>query len=245
MTDSFSPLAGAAIVFDLDGTLVDTAPDLVGALDSLLAERGMPPAPPAEARLMIGRGARALLERGFAAAGSAIAPQEMGPIFERFIEIYRGRIAAISRPYPGVAAALDDLAAAGARLAVCTNKRTDLSRTLLAALGLAGRFAAVVGPDAAGAAKPDPRHLLAAIEAAGGVAARALMLGDSRTDLDAARAAAVPVALVSFGYSDVPVQDLAPDALLHRFADLPDLARGLLGRPAAAISPSLPRPADA
>ena len=238
------PLQGAVIAFDLDGTLVDTAPDLIGTLNAVLSERGMPALPLAEARPMIGHGARALLDRGFAAAGRVLGPEEAPALFDRFIAIYRGRIAAESRPFPGVIEALDVLDAAGARLAVCTNKRTDLSVALLDALGLTSRFAAVIGPDAAGAAKPDPRHLLAAIEAAGG-ATRALMVGDSKTDLDAARAAATPVALVTFGYTEIPAAGLKPDALIERYADLPDAARGLLVRAPASISPVLPGPADA
>jgi len=236
-------LSGCVIAFDLDGTLVDTAPDLVGALNAVLAERGRPALPLAVARPMIGHGAMALLERGLAAAGG---PAERGPaLFDRFIEIYAGRIAEESRPFPGVAEALDELADAGARLVVCTNKRTGFSKALLEALDLAGRFAAVMGPDAAGAMKPDPRHLIAALEAAGGRTAAALMVGDSKTDLDAARAAGVPMAAVSFGYTEIPAAELGADALIHRFADLPAAASRLLAGRAEAISPILPSSADA
>ena len=152
------PLAGATIVFDLDGTLVDTAPDLIGVLNALLAEEGLPPLPLIEARPMIGRGARALITRGFAAAGAPLAEDAMAGLFDRFIARYRARIADESLPFPGAVAALDLLRNAGATLAICTNKPTDLSVALLAALGIEGRFAAVIGPDAAPAAKPDPRH---------------------------------------------------------------------------------------
>ncbi len=228
MPSPIRPLAGAVIAFDLDGTLVDTAPDLVGTMNHMLAVEGLPPLPMAEVRTMIGRGARALMDRGFAAAGQVIPPEREQALFDRFIEHYSGRIADESRPFPGVAEALDDLAGAGATLAVCTNKRTGLSVRLLEALGLAGRFAAIVGPDSAPAAKPDPRHLIAAVEAAGGQASHALMVGDSKTDFDAARAAGVPVVLVSFGYTEVPAADLAADALIHHFDDLPAAARRVL-----------------
>jgi phosphoglycolate phosphatase len=139
-----------------------------------------------------------------------------------------------------VTEALDALAAGGARLAVCTNKRSDLTLMLLDALGLSSRFAAIVGPDTARFFKPDPRHLLKTIEAAGGSPSHALMVGDAVTDREAARGAGVPAVLVSFGYSDPPAAALAPEALIDDFAELPGVARRLLGAPAAAISPVLP-----
>src|SRR5262249_28066243 len=145
-----------------------------------------------------------------------------------------------SRLFPGVAEALDHLEAAGATLVVCTNKRTKLSVALLEALGLADRFAAIVGPDKAGVAKPDPGHLIAAVAAAGGRMQMTLMVGDSETDYAAARAAGAPIVLVSFGYSEIPVRDLAGDALIDHFADLPAAAHRLLGARRDAISPLLP-----
>ncbi|HEY1751700.1 MAG TPA: HAD family hydrolase [Caulobacteraceae bacterium] len=238
-------LEGVVVAFDLDGTLVDTAPDLIGTLNVILAEHGHPGLPLASARTLIGHGARVMLARGFEAAGETLGPTRMDALFDRFIDLYLGRIAMASRPFPGVVAAMDALEAAGARLAVCTNKRTSLSLALLDALDLTRRFAAVVGPDLAGAAKPDPRHLAYTVEAAGGRLERALMVGDARTDTGVAAAAGVPVVAVSFGYSDVPPAELGADALIDDFAELPAAARRLLSRPAAAISPILPDPADA
>jgi phosphoglycolate phosphatase len=219
---------GATIVFDLDGTLVDTAPDLVGVLNVLLAEEGVAPLPLALARPMIGRGARMLIERGFAAAGVALDESTLSGLFARFIAAYRGRIAEASRPFDGVVAALDNLLGEGARLAVCTNKPTDLSVALLTDLGLASRFAAIVGPDAAPAPKPDPRHLLTAIALAQGDAARSVMVGDSDADARAARAAYVPLVLVSFGYADAPAGTLSPDVLIDHFDALPAACARLL-----------------
>ena len=233
------------IAFDLDGTLVDTAPDLIGALNDVLAECGLPGLTLDAARDVVGHGARAMVARGFAAAGQPLPPERVPILFERFIAFYRPRIAAQSRLYPGVTDTLDTLDSAGARLAVCTNKRTDLTMALLSALDLTERFAAIIGPDLAGAYKPDPRHLTATIEAAGGSPARAVMVGDAVTDREAARGANVPAILVSFGYSDPPAAELEPDVLIDRFADLPAAVRRLLARPAAAISPILPGRADA
>lgn len=238
-------LVGTTIAFDLDGCLVDTAPDLIGTLNVILDEHGHPGLPLESARTLVGHGARAMLARGFEAAGETVEPAAMATLFERFIELYLGRIARASRPYPGVVEALDGFADAGARLTVCTNKRTDLSLALLDALDLTRWFAVVMGPDKAGAAKPDPRHLIAAIEAAGGVAERALMVGDSRTDVGAAVAAGVPVVAVSFGYSDVPPIELGADALIDSFAELPPVARRLLSARHPAITPVLPGQADA
>jgi phosphoglycolate phosphatase len=223
-----SSLLGAAIVFDLDGTLVDTAPDLVGALNQVLHEQKLPALSLRVARVMVGRGARALIEQGFAAAGEPLDEAHTPALLQRFIDIYRGRIADESRPFDGVLQALDALDAAGATLAVCTNKPTDLSLALLDALGMTGRFAAVIGPDAAPAPKPDPRHLQTAIAAIGGRDDYALMVGDSASDIGAARAARVRSVVVSFGYTEIPAADLGADHLIDHFAELPPLAARLL-----------------
>lgn len=224
-----SNLAGATIVFDLDGTLVETAPDLMGTLNTLLVREGLPPLPLARARNLIGQGARALLARGFAEAGEPLDPARLEALFSDFLPHYLGRIAHESRPFDGVPEALDKLAGDGARLAVCTNKPTALSVALLRALGLEHRFAAIVGPDAAPAAKPDARHLITAIQLAGGEVPRAVMVGDSVSDARAARNAGVPLVLVSFGYTDVPAKDLGADVLIDHFDDLTAACERLLG----------------
>jgi len=222
-------LSGAVIAFDLDGTLVDTAPDLVGTLNVILSEEGLRPLALEHARDLIGHGARRLIERGFQAAGEPLEAERMGGLFDRFIARYRAHIADESRPFPGCIAALEALRAGGARLAVCTNKPTALSGALLAALDMARFFDAIVGPDAAPGPKPDPRHLEAAVNAAGGTLSRALMVGDAATDAGAARAAKVPLILVSFGYTETPAADLQPDILINHFDELPDACLRLLG----------------
>lgn len=222
-------LKGAVIAFDLDGTLVDTAPDLIGTLNWLLAADGVAPLPLDDARPFIGRGARWLLERGFRAAGDPLGPERMEPLFERFIERYSAHIADQSQPFPGMVTAAETLRARGAKLVVCTNKRTDLATLLLNTLKLSYLFDAVIGADAAPAIKPDARHLQTAIAAVQGDPARAVMVGDAATDAGAARAAGVPLILVSFGYTEIPVEELGADILIDHFDQLPDACARLLG----------------
>jgi phosphoglycolate phosphatase len=227
-TSDPADLTGAVIAFDLDGTLVETAPDLIGALNVVLAEQGLPQIPIDSARALVGRGARKLIEKGFASAGRRLDEAHIGGLVVRFIEAYSARIASESRPYPGLIEAMDELQAAGAILCVCTNKRSDLSLALLDALQLTHRFAAIVGADRAPKPKPDPSHVLAAIAASGGDPAFALMVGDSSNDVDSAKAAHVPVVAVTFGYTETPAHDLGADAVIDRFDELPAVARRLL-----------------
>ena len=228
MAADLSALKGATLAFDLDGTLVETAPDLIGALNTVLAEEGLPPQTLDQARILVGRGARALIERGFAAAGRPLPEEAKPALLERFIAIYLGRIAHESTLYPGCLEALDALAGAGAILAVCTNKPTHLAVALLEALGIADRFAAIVGGDIAPAFKPDARHLIFTVEQAGGDLTRAILIGDSENDVHAARAAGCPSVFVTFGYCEFSADDLQPDAVISDYADLPGACVGLL-----------------
>jgi phosphoglycolate phosphatase len=230
MSASASVLAGAVIAFDLDGTLVESAPDLVGTLNVLLQEEGLPPFPLAQARRFIGGGARLMLQRGFEAAGAELGPDKAQELYARFIDHYRDHLADESRPFPGVETTLDRLLDAGARLAVCTNKRTDLSLALLDALDLTRRFHAIIGSDATPAMKPDARHLETAVLRAGGAMGRAVMVGDAAPDAGAAKAAGAPLILVSFGYTDIAPADLEPDLLIDHFDELLEGCEKLLGR---------------
>lgn len=202
------------IIFDLDGTLVDTAGDLTASLNHALAVLGRPPIDPAGVRAMVGHGARKLLERGLAATGE-MTPALVEAGVRPFLDHYAANIAVHSRPFDGVEQALDALDADGLRLAICTNKPAALAEALVAELGWAGRFRALLGADSRPWKKPDPRHLSDTLEAAGG--RRAIFVGDSRTDADTARAARVPLVLVSFGYSTDPVEALGADRLIHHF----------------------------
>jgi len=221
-------LDGATIAFDLDGTLVDSAPDLIGTLNVLLAQEGLTPFSLADARPFIGRGARWLLERGFSEAGATIPPERGTELFDRFIAHYNAHIADESRPFPGAVAALEALKAAGAKLVVCTNKRTDLSVNLLAALDLARLFDAVAGADAVSAIKPDKAHLIESVMAVGGDIGRTIMVGDAATDAGAARGAGTPLILVTFGYTEIPAAELAPDILISHYDELVESCLRLL-----------------
>jgi phosphoglycolate phosphatase len=208
------------VVFDLDGTLVDTAPDLIATLNVVLVNEGLPPVEYAKARTMIGGGARRMIEAGLTLEGRTAAPSEIERMLQDFIAYYAAHVADSSRAFPGLDDALDQLAAAGCRLAVCTNKLERLSRLLLDALGLTARFGAICGPDTFGIPKPNPEILRRTIMAAGGRVAGAVMVGDSGTDIETARAAKVPVVAVDFGYSDPPVAQLKPDRLIGHFSEL-------------------------
>jgi len=212
--------ASSLIVFDLDGTLVDTAPDLITALNHVLAREGLPAVPLASARNLIGAGARKLIERGLELEGRAVTAGELNRMTADFIEFYAAHIADASRPFEGLEAALDDLAALGHRLAVCTNKLEWLSRRLLDALGLSGRFSAICGADTFGVSKPDPAILRQTVAKAGGAVTSSIMVGDSGNDVGVARRAGMPVIAVSFGYTDVPIAELKPDRLIHHMRDL-------------------------
>lgn len=225
---NFEVLAGATIAFDLDGTLVDTAPDLIATLNVLLEQEGVAPVLIAQARPFIGHGARHLIERGLAAQGRVADETELDDLLSRFINHYKDHSADLSVPFPGAAESLTALKAAGARLAVCTNKLTWLSTPILEALDLSRYFDAVIGADAAPARKPDPRHLVTAVQAAGGDIRRAVMVGDAATDAGAARAAGTSLVLVSFGYTETPVTELGADVLIDHFDELIDACRSLL-----------------
>jgi phosphoglycolate phosphatase len=217
------------IVFDLDGTLVDTAPDLVDTLNVILEREGLPAIPFGIARPMIGGGARGMIERGLAAEGRNAAKPEVDRLFAAFIDHYAAHIADKSRPFPQLEPALDQLAAQGYRLAVCTNKLEWLAVRLLNALNLAPRFAAICGQDTFGVQKPNPEMLRKTILRVGGNPERAVMIGDSGTDIRTARAANIPVVVVDFGYTDVPIATLAPDRIVSSFEHLPAAIFDVIG----------------
>jgi phosphoglycolate phosphatase len=217
------------IVFDLDGTLADTAEDLVAALNWLLAREGLAPLPVESAGSLVGAGARALIERGFAASGTALDPPTLEALFTDFVQYYNAHIVVRTRLYPGVDRALAALARAGWRQAICTNKIEASAKLLIAKLGIAERFAFICGQDTFGIGKPDAAPLLKTIAASGGASDRAIMVGDSAIDVRTARAAGLPVIAVDFGYSDVPVAELKPDRVISHFDELTVACAALFG----------------
>ena len=222
-------LEGWTIAFDLDGTLVETAPDLIGTLNRMLVQRRLTAVPLEAARNLIGLGAIPLLKRGFEAAGVEWDETASPTLLEAFLADYHEHVADGSTAYPGAIEALDALAARGAILCVATNKPTHLAVALFRAIGLEERFGSICGPQSVSARKPDAAHIREAVLQAGGDPAQAIMVGDSITDLDAARATGVPCILTTFGYTEIPAAELGADLLIEHFDALEAAVDALIG----------------
>lgn len=215
------------LVFDLDGTLADTAGDLVSTLNAILEREGLAGIGFDEARAMVGAGARALVQRGLAAHGVKASEARLDELFDAFLSHYEAHIADQTVLFPGVAEALDRFEEAGWAFAVCTNKIEYPSVLLLTALGVADRFRAICGKNTFAVSKPNGEALLQTIAQAGGDHRRAVMVGDSKTDIDTARNANVPVVAVDFGYTDQPVGAFKPDRIISHFDELWDAVEAL------------------
>lgn len=222
-------MSAPTIVYDLDGTLADTAGDLMGALNFVLDREGLPTLPVENARSLLGAGGRALIQRGFAASGHELSPQKLEMLFGDFLAHYNDHIDIHTRLYPGVLAALDVFDSAGWAQAVCTNKMEASAKMLMEKLGVAERFAFICGQDTFGVGKPDPKPLIGTIEGSGGTTSRAIMIGDSATDIKTARAAGLPVICVDFGYTDIPVTELGPDRVISHFDELEAAVAQVMG----------------
>ena len=207
------------LVFDLDGTLIDTVPDLANALNQVLREHGHAPFAPRAVQNMVGDGIPALVMRGFAARGAEAA--EANAAVPRFLAFYEANATNLSRPYPGVRNTLHDLRRLGYRMAVCTNKAERATAAVLRGLDLFDLFDGIAGGDRFAVRKPDPGHLLGLIDELGGRPERAAMIGDNENDAAAAHAAGLPLILMRYGYARVDPATLEPAALLDHFADLP------------------------
>ena len=206
------------ILFDLDGTLIDSAPDLVGTLNIILKRHGRTTLTISAVKKLVGNGARALLERGFKESG---APAEnLDALTVEFIETYVPNCAVLSRPFSGVIETLDTFANSGYRMAVCTNKPQAPSETILIELGLMQYFEVVVGGDFFPMRKPDPQHLLGALQLMDAPENPAIMVGDSYNDVASARNAGMPVIVVTYGYTTTPAHELGGDILVDHFSDI-------------------------
>lgn len=209
-----------AVIFDLDGTLAETAPDLMQATNHVLSVHSRSPISPDQLRSFIGHGARALIARGFEATGEPVPPGGMEPLYELFVTYYAANIAVGSSLFPGARELLERCRQEGIALGVCTNKLEGLSVQLLDALDASHYFGAIVGPDTIGIAKPDPAPYRETLRRLGGTHLRSVMVGDSETDIKTARAAGVPAIGVTFGYTPRPVAEFGPDQLISHFDDL-------------------------
>ena len=214
-----------AVVFDLDGTLVDTAPDLMAATNHVLSLLRRRPITMAEVRSFVGRGARILIERGVAATGDAIDEASLSYYHAEFLRHYEGHTADRSEIFPGVVALLTRLADSGIKAGVCTNKPEGLSRQLLDALDLSRLVGAIIGPDTIGIGKPDAAPYLETVKRLGVPAKNSILVGDSETDILTARAANVPVIAVTFGYTPKPVAEYGPDHLISHFDEVWDILK--------------------
>ncbi len=219
---------GWTLVFDLDGTLVDTAPDLAAATNHVMSRLGLAPVDEREIRPFVGHGALAMIAEAAAAHGRHLRQPELDELFGVFIAHYGANLSVNSRPYEGVLTALNACRDRGATLAVCTNKMEVHARALLDDLNMTSFFTAITGRDTLDVCKPDPRHLTGTIALASGDPALAVMIGDSETDVLTAQAAGIPIIAVDFGYSPAPVATYRPDALISHYRDLQAAAEKLM-----------------
>lgn len=209
------------IVFDLDGTVVDSAPDLAEATNHVLGTLGLERINELEIRPFVGHGALAMIDAAAKSHGRKLSERELHDLFEVFIVYYTANIAVRSTPYPNAVATLEKLRRDGATLAICTNKIEAQARALLSALKLDSYFKAITGRDSLGVYKPDPRHLTGTISLAEGRPERAIMVGDTETDIKTAKAADIPIVAVSFGYSTDPVASYGPHSIIDDYCELP------------------------
>lgn len=221
------PAPRGTVIFDLDGTLVDSAPDLADSLDLLMGELGLEAFGLEATRALIGHGIPALVRAALAAREVAADETE---IVGRFVRIYSERLSLRTRAYDGAPEALALLTGAGWRLVVCTNKLEASARRILEDLGLARHFAAIAGPDTYGVAKPHPGHLTRTLPALARADHPAVVVGDSGVDVSAARAAGLPIIAVSWGYARVPAAELMADAVADTFGQVPGLVEALVGQ---------------
>jgi phosphoglycolate phosphatase len=224
-------MANITAVFDLDGTVADTAADLIVAANAALASEGLGPASAAAIKKGVGYGAKAMLQSAIASLGQESEAEQLSRLSIRLVAYYEENIATNTRLFPGFGEAAANLRGAGVKLALCTNKRERLTQRLLSALGIGSLFDAMACGDTFPFHKPDPRHITGVVRLAGGELSAAIMVGDSEADIAAARGAGIPVIATAFGYAAVPAGELGADAVMHHYEELPALIRALLAKP--------------
>ena len=222
----------SVLVFDLDGTLVSSMEDLVATLNVVMTAAGHSAIPQEDISHMVGMGAKVLIQRALDHNGIKWTDDTIEPLFAHFLEHYADNIAVHTRPFDGVVSALEAFRKDGWKLAVCTNKSERLTLPLLNELDLSRHFDSVVGGDTFAVSKPEAEPVHGAIERAGGCIEGSIMIGDSGTDINAARNAGIPVIAVDFGYTPVPVTELEPDRVISHFDELADAVNALAGSPA-------------
>lgn len=210
-------MSSPLVIFDLDGTLIDTAPDLIDSLNHTIAPAGLAPMTLDDLHHLVGQGARVMIKRAFELRKVKLDEADAEVLFNNFVDHYRQNMPGKSRPFPGVVECLERLAAAGMTIAICTNKSEPLAIPLIEELGLTSHFATITGGDTFPVRKPDAAHIFGTIEKAGGTKDNAVMVGDSVNDILAAKNAGVPSIGVDFGYSDVPIADLSPSTVISHF----------------------------
>lgn len=216
------------LVLDLDGTLADTNRDLIPVLNRATATLDLKPILMAEVGHIVGHGAKAMIQKAFDYHNTELSDQQLEQVFEHFLVDYEENICVDTVLFDGVVTALDNFQKDGWNLAVCTNKQDNLAVKLLKELGIFDHFAAVTGGNTFEFRKPDPAHILRTIEMAGGQADAAIMVGDSITDISAAKSGNIPVVAVDFGYSDLPVRELSPDRVISHYSELKSAVNSLI-----------------
>jgi phosphoglycolate phosphatase len=217
------------VIFDLDGTLIDTAPDLIDSLNYTIEAVGMEPVTFDDVTFLVGQGVKVMITRAFELRHKPLDDQTFATLFDRFMGHYAAHMPGRSRPYPGAEACLSALTGAGFSLAICTNKAEELARPLIEKLGLLDRFPTITGGNTFAVRKPDAGHIFGTIDKAGASKSATVMVGDSVNDILAAKNAGIPSIAVRFGYSDVPAEELGADLVVDHFDEItPDLIRDLI-----------------
>jgi phosphoglycolate phosphatase len=223
-------VAPFAVIFDLDGTLIDTAPDLLAAVNAVLAGEGRNTLELPRLRHLVGHGARVMLEHALMNTGPAVPAERLAGLVDDFLHHYRGNIAAASRPFPGVVETLEKFHRSGVPMGICSNKPHDMTEILLGEIGMTHFFGSIHGAGRTAKNKPDAMHLNAVIEELGADRAHSVMVGDSAPDVAVARAVGIPVIVMDYGYTPVPPGELGADAVTGDFREVPTLVEALLRR---------------